>query len=142
MTFDLSLTGFSTGEIDVILEAADDPDDAVIPAVPDTPRTRPGDIWQLGPHRIGCGDGRDPAVLRAVIGDGRQVDAAFLDPPYNVKINGHANARGRHREFAMASGEMSEDAFRVLSRRDPRREFCGLARRGRALRLHGLAAHG
>ncbi len=62
VTFDLSLTGFSTGEIDVILEAADDPDDAVIPAVPDTPRTRPGDIWQLGPHRIGCGDGRDPAV--------------------------------------------------------------------------------
>jgi DNA modification methylase len=47
-----------------------------------------------------------------VVGEGRAVDAAFLDPPYNVKINGHANAKGRHREFAMASGEMSEAGFR------------------------------
>ena len=46
--------------------------------------------------------------LRRLIGDGASIDAAFLDPPYNVKINGHANAKGRHREFAMASGEMSE----------------------------------
>lgn len=40
------------------------------------------------------------------------VNAAFLDPPYNVKINGHANAKGRHQEFAMASGEMTTSAFR------------------------------
>ena len=53
----------------------------------------------------------DLGFLQAVVGDG-PVDAAFLDPPYNVRINGHANASGRHREFAMASGEMSEDAFR------------------------------
>jgi DNA modification methylase len=39
-----------------------------------------------------------------------------LDPPYNVKINGHANARGRHREFAMASGEMSEAEFQGFLR--------------------------
>ena len=110
---DLSLTGFSGGEIDVILKGQDDPDDEVIPAVPVTPRTRPGDIWQLGEHRIGCGDGRDVAFLRAVVGDS-PVDAAFLDPPYNVKINGHANAKGRHREFAMASGEMTTPAFRTF----------------------------
>jgi DNA modification methylase len=66
----------------------------------------------LGPHRIGCGDGRDPTFLRAMLGDGVKVDAAFLDPPYNVRINGHANAKRRHREFAMASGEMSPEAFR------------------------------
>ena len=41
-----------------------------------------------------------------------KIDAAFLDPPYNVAIGGHANTRGRHREFAMASGEMSRDEFR------------------------------
>src|SRR3546814_9204891 len=72
---------------------------------------RPGDIWQLGPHRIGCGDSRDLAFLQAVIGDGALIDAAFLDPPYNVRINGHANAKGRHREFAMASGEMTDAAL-------------------------------
>jgi DNA modification methylase len=109
---DLSLTGFSIGEIDVVLDDGGDPDDEVIPAIPQTPRTRPGDIWVLGEHRIGCGDGRDLDFLKHVLGDGVQVDAAFLDPPYNVAINGFANAKGRHREFAMASGEMDEAQFR------------------------------
>jgi hypothetical protein len=77
---DPALTGFSTGEIDVILSASD-PDDEVIPPVPATPRTRPGDIWILGEHRVGCGDGRDPEYLQRVIGEGARVDAAFLDPP-------------------------------------------------------------
>lgn len=111
---DLGLTGFSSGEIDVLLREPNDPDDEAIPAVPVDPRTRPGDIWQLGEHRIGCGDGRDVGFLRQVIGQDTQVDAAFLDPPYNVKINGHANTKGRHREFAMASGEMTPTAFRAF----------------------------
>jgi DNA modification methylase len=109
---DPTLTGFSTGEIDVILSSAGDPDDEVIPPVPTTPRTKPGDIWILGDHRVGCGDGRDAGFLQRVIGDGARVDAAFLDPPYNVRIGGHAVATGSHREFAMASGEMSEAEFR------------------------------
>jgi DNA modification methylase len=111
---DLTLTGFSTGEIDVILQGQPDPEDEVIPALPATPRSKPGDIWILGEHRIGCGDGRDTDFLQAVVGKDRQIDAAFLDPPYNVRISGHANTRGRHREFAMASGEMSEAAFRAF----------------------------
>ncbi len=106
------LTGFTTGEIDVILKGPDDPDDDVIPAVPVTPRTKVGDIWICGEHRIGCGDSRDVEFLARVVGPGAKVDAAFLDPPYNVRISGHANAKGRHREFAMASGEMSETEFR------------------------------
>ncbi len=110
--FDLSLTGFSSGEIDVILRTANDPDDEIIPAVPQQPRTIFGDIWVLGEHRLGCADGRDIDFLRRVVGEGTAIDAAFLDPPYNVRINGHANATGRHREFAMASGEMSTTEFR------------------------------
>jgi len=109
---DLTLTGFSTGEIDVVLTSADDPDDEVIPAVPLTPRTKLGDLWIFGDHRVGCGDGRDAEFLRRVIGHGARVDAAFLDPPYNVRIGGHAVSAGSHREFAMASGEMSEAEFR------------------------------
>ncbi len=109
---DLSVTGFSVGEIDVVMNGAVDPDDEVIPPVPGAPRTRPGDIRILGEHRVGCGDGRDLAFLNAVLGDKARIDAAFLDPPYDVRINGHANARGRHREFAMASGEMTDAAFR------------------------------
>ena len=60
---DPTLTGFSTGEIDVILTSADDPDDEVIPPLPTTPRTKPGDIWILGDHRVGCALAGHRAVL-------------------------------------------------------------------------------
>ena len=63
---------------------------------------------------MGCGDGRDAEFLRRVIGHGARVDAAFLDPPYNVRIGGHAVCAGSHREFAMGSGEMSEKEFAVF----------------------------
>jgi DNA modification methylase len=111
---DLELTGFSTGEIDVILTSTADPDDEIVPPAPTTPRTKPGDIWILGNHRVGCGDGRDAGFLRRVVGQGACVDAAFLDPPYNVQIGGHAVSAGSHREFTMASGEMSEAEFRAF----------------------------
>jgi DNA modification methylase len=114
--FDLTLTGFASGEVDVVLKAGQDPDDEVIPAVPVEPRSRRGDIWLLGEHRIGCGDGRDAEFLGQVLGPDTMIDAAFLDPPYNVQINGHANAKGRHREFAMASGEMSDREFQMFLR--------------------------
>jgi hypothetical protein len=105
---DITLTGFSTGEIDVILTPAVDADDEVIPQVSVTPRTKLGDIWILGDHRVGCGDGRDAEFLQRVIGHAARVDAAFLDPPYNVRIGGHAVSAGRHREFAMSSGEIGQ----------------------------------
>jgi DNA modification methylase len=104
--------GFSAGELNVVLSEASDPDDEVVPDLPTEAISQPGDIWILGEHRIGCGDGRDLAFLRQVVGPDTAVDAAFLDPPYNVRIQGHANLKPRHREFAMASGEMSTDEFR------------------------------
>ena len=112
--FNLSVTGFSTGELDIILNGSADPDDEVIPAAPASPQTRVGDIWILGEHRVGCGDARDLDFVRRLVGEEAAVDAAFLDPPYNVQISGHANAVGRHREFAMASGEMDEAEFRAF----------------------------
>lgn len=111
--FEVEAMGFATGEIDVILsKGAADPDDEVIPALATKAISQVGDIWILGDHRVGCGDSRDLAFLQAVLGDGAQVDAAFLDPPYNVKIQGHANVTSQHREFAMASGEMTQAGFR------------------------------
>jgi DNA modification methylase len=118
LDFNLALTGFSTGEVDVIIAPPVDPDDEVIPPIRPTPRAKPGDIWLLGEHRIGCGDARDAQFLQRVIGEGAkaQITAAFLDPPYNVRIKGNANPAGRHREFAMASGEMDEVEFRSFLR--------------------------
>lgn len=115
--FDVEALGFSTGEVDVLLrENAPDPD-APLPAPPQAPVSRLGDIWLLGAHRIGCGDTRDPGFVAQVVG-ARAVDAAFLDPPYNVKIQGHAGGKGKvkHAEFAMASGEMTTDEFTAYLR--------------------------
>ena len=138
---DLTVTGFSTGEIDVVLQGEVDPEDEHIPPLPANPRTKVGDVWICGEHRIGCGDGRNVDFLRQVIGVKGLIDAAFLDPPYNVRINGHANARGRHREFAMASGEMTDEAFRIFLTEslgacaEVSRWCCSLC-------LHGLAPYG
>ena len=70
--------------------------------------------WILGEHRVGCGDARDLDFVRRLVGEEAAIDTAFLDPPYNVRISGHANAVGRHREFAMASGEMDEAEFQAF----------------------------
>jgi DNA modification methylase len=74
--------------------------------------TQQGDIWLLGSHRLICGDARLPETYTALMGDDR-ARAVFTDPPYNVKIDGHVCGSGavKHREFAMASGEMNADAF-------------------------------
>ena len=110
---DLRATGFSGGEIDVLLNPRADVDDDDIPALSPNPRSKLDDIWLLDEHRVGCGDGRNTEFVRSVVGEGL-IDCAFLDPPYNVRIQGHANVKSKHKEFAMASGEMTEEAFRVF----------------------------
>ena len=117
VSFDVELTGFSLGEIDRLVadsapEDAGNPDDDVLPDEQTPRRCRPGDLWQLGPHRLICGDARDQATIAALMG-GERARMVFADPPYNVPIDGHVSGLGkvRHREFAFASGEMSTDAF-------------------------------
>jgi len=120
--FDVELTGFSSTEIDLVLDEAgegspNDPTDVEdeIPLStndPATAITRTGDVWCLGRHRLICGDARDRVVFDLVMGHER-ADLIFTDPPYNVPIDGHVTGLGRirHREFAMGVGEMSADAF-------------------------------
>lgn len=118
--FDLSLTGFDTAEIERALSQQQsestrrtrtDEDD-----VPPTEETRvvsrAGDIWQLGRHRLACGDARDASVVGSLM-NADLADLIFSDPPYNVPINGHVSGLGKvkHAEFEMASGEMSKSAF-------------------------------
>jgi len=71
-----------------------------------------GDLWLLGPHRVLCGDALEQDSF-SVLMQGQKAVAAFVDPPFNVKINGHVGGLGKikHREFPMASGEMSEAEF-------------------------------
>lgn len=113
------ITGFETAEIDLIIDGPApakvpkaDPADALPEAEEGPAVTRLGDLWFLGDHRIVCGDAREPAVYDRLLG-GAKVRMVFTDPPFNVKIDGHVGGLGkvRHREFAMASGEMSRAEF-------------------------------
>jgi hypothetical protein len=115
--FDVSITGFETAEIDLLLadmaSSRPDPEDA-IPAFPQTEVTRRGDLWLLGKHRLLCGDSREPKGFVRAMG-GAHAAAVVTDPPYNLRVRA-IGGRGRvqHSEFAFASGEMSQAQFRTF----------------------------
>jgi DNA modification methylase len=119
-----------------LLDGAEDD----IPPRPVHAITQTGDLWLLGRHRLLCGDARSAADYQRLLafgpdrrnssrastrfdvlrdrgmngsGTGERVEMIFTDPPYNVPIAGNVSGLGRHRhrEFALASGEMSEAAF-------------------------------
>ena len=119
LDFDVTLTGFEMGEIDLLIGGANDGDDEADelpeadPALP--PTTTPGDLWQAGRHRLLCADATQPQSFETLM-RGERAQLVITDPPYNVPIDGHASGHGsaRHAEFAMASGEMSEAEFVVF----------------------------
>ena len=119
LDFDVELTGFSLAEIDLVLDEAGeaDPDgvdaaEDIVPEAMGQPVTRMGDLWLLGRHRLLCGDTRSTADMDRLM-KGERADLAFTDPPYNVAIDGNVCGLGsvKHREFAFASGEMSDAQF-------------------------------
>ena len=82
----LVATGYDGDLLDELLEDLNrqdstDDDDEFIPVVPDDPVTNPGDIWQMGPHRLICGDAADPIVWSRLL-DGAEVNVAVTSPPY------------------------------------------------------------
>jgi DNA modification methylase len=119
LDFSLELTGFEMGEIDLriasfeeVPDPSDDPAD-VVPELPARmPLTRPGDLWWLDDHRVLCGNALEPADFETLMAEERAA-MIFIDPPYNVPIDGHASGLGaiHHRPFPMASGEMAKTEF-------------------------------
>jgi DNA modification methylase len=106
--FDLNLTGFSLDEIAaltplVVEEGLTDEDAA--PGLPDEPITKVGDIYQLGRHRLMCGDSTSLEAVDKLM-DGNKVDMVFTDPPYNVAFNGRS---GKHE--VIKNDNMPEDQF-------------------------------
>lgn len=116
--FDIEMTGFAMGEIDVLIgEQAVAADRAAADRQPEIDPNRPvisrsGDIWTLGRHRLLCADATKPESFSSLM-QGEKAQLVFTDPPYNVRIDGHVCGLGsvKHDEFAMASGEMSEAEF-------------------------------
>lgn len=115
--FEVETTGFSTAEIDLMVDGAVEtpqsgPDELQPEDVMPTGVSRPGDLWQLGHHRLLCGNALDPGAYQRVMQDGL-AQMVITDPPYNVPIDGHVCGSGKvkHKEFAMASGEMTPEQF-------------------------------
>jgi DNA modification methylase len=114
--FDLSITGFSLPEIDLTLQNLHGAEmggtGEEVESVTGVSVCQPDDIWQLGDHRLHCGDATSEAAFDMLMKEER-ADVVFVDPPYNVRVDGHVSGKGkiRHREFAQASGELSRDEF-------------------------------
>jgi DNA modification methylase len=115
--FDIEATGFSTAEIDLMFDAAvddagSDPDDLQPEDIAPDVVSRPGDLWRLDNHFLLCGNALDPGSHQRVMQDGL-AQMVITDPPYNVPIDGHVCGSGKvkHKEFAMASGEMTPTQF-------------------------------
>ncbi len=93
--FDLDLLGFDPKELDKLLEPEEVEgltDEDAVPEVPVEPKTKLGDIYQLGNHRLMCGDSTSIDAVEKLM-DGQKADMVFTDPPYNVAFNGRS---GKH----------------------------------------------
>jgi DNA modification methylase len=116
--FDATVTGFDSPEIDVLIQELDlDGSGNEADEVPEIdcsapPISRLGDLWCLGEHRLLCADATRGDSFSRLLG-GAQAQMVFTDPPYNVRIDGNVCGLGsiKHREFQMASGEMTESEF-------------------------------
>jgi DNA modification methylase len=114
----IELSGFGADEVDQVLLGPGDQNveiGVLDPAPGGTATSRVGDVFRLGPHRLICGDATDPAVVAKLM-QGNIARLVFTDQPFNVAIGGHITS-GDHREFVMASGEMTEGQFLDFNKR-------------------------
>jgi len=139
---DLTLSGFGEDEIKDLLrsletrekkERAEDFDlDSALEDATRTPRSKPGDLWALGEHRLLCGDATKPEDVEKLLA-GVQASMAFTDPPYNVSLGDHGGQQRGSRKRRIANDSMDPIAWR---------SSCGpgpeplVQRRWRAVRLH------
>lgn len=120
LDFTLDITGFDTADIDIILDDSLtdkqvklDEQANNVPFIPENEIvSKEGDVWVLGKHRIICGNALDKETYSKLF-NGKKAAMVFTDPPYNVKVDGHVCGLGKtkHKEFKMASGEMSSEEF-------------------------------
>jgi DNA modification methylase len=119
LDFSIEAIGFDMGEIDLRIESLTTPEKATddkadtLPSKPTGPPvSQMGDLWHLGRHRLLCGNALDVRAYEGLLGQDRAA-LVFTDPPYNVRIDGHASGLGKiqHREFEMASGEKTDAEF-------------------------------
>jgi site-specific DNA-methyltransferase (adenine-specific) len=112
--FDLTLTGFDDKELDALLNVIEGTDgltdEDAVPETPIEPKTKLGDIYILGNHRLMCGDSCSVTDMDKLVND-RQVDMWLTDPPYNVAYEGKTKDA-----LTIQNDSMSNDGFRQFLR--------------------------
>jgi len=107
LDFDLELLGFDPKELDALLEPEQVEgltDENAVPDVPDDPKTKLGDIYQLGNHRLMCGDSTSIDAVEKLM-DGQKADMVFTDPPYNINYQGVKDKREKIKNDKMPDNE-------------------------------------
>jgi DNA modification methylase len=103
---DLSLLGFDPDELDALLNPVEETegltDEDAVPDAPDEPKTKLGDIYILGNHRLMCGDSTSITDVDKLM-DGNKADMVFTDPPYGMSYGG-GRAQGENVKFKNRSG--------------------------------------
>jgi DNA modification methylase len=116
--FDLDLTGFDPDALAELLageetDHAGDVDDDEVPDDEAVTVSRPGDLWQLGEHRVLCGDATEAANYARLLA-GEQADMVFIDPPYNVNYANTAKDRMRGTDRAILNDDLGQDFHAFL----------------------------
>src|ERR1043166_159054 len=115
LNFNIEVTGFSIDQIEIKIENSsaspdDDPQDQ-IPSLPDKPPiSKAGDIWQLGPHRLLCGDATKPNDIAKLM-NGKSASMTFTDPPYDVAYEGSKRSNTNHRSILNDDLDEGFEAF-------------------------------
>lgn len=117
LDFDIEAMGFTEIEIELRVQDLDmtEPDEAPLVVGEGPTLVTPGEMWKLGDHLLLCGDGLLETSWRGLMGN-ELAAAVVTDPPFNVAIDGHVTGSGkhRHREFAVAAGELSQPEFTIF----------------------------
>lgn len=100
------LTGFDQ---DLLLEP--EGKDDIVPETPEIPQSKPGDIYELGNHRLVCGDSCDEATVSALMGD-QMAQMTFCDPPYNVDYQGGMGTHEQNKREGIKNDKMTKEAFK------------------------------
>ncbi len=116
--FNLDITGFDADALAEIMAGEEttvdgQTDDDAVPDVPVTPISRPGDVWELGNHRLVCGDATDPASYDALMADA-MADIVFTDPPYNVDYANSAKDKMRGKDRPILNDNLGDGFYDFL----------------------------
>ena len=112
--FNLDLLGFEADELNALLNPIKETegltDEDAVPEVPEEPKTKPGDIYQLGRHRLMCGDSTSIDAVEKLMA-GQLADILITDPPYNVAYEGKTKEA-----LTIQNDAMSDEQFRQFLR--------------------------